>query len=89
MPERGAVLSPAYSQAWALLLPHTAITWICRLKPRTAANNIGGNGDKKSAFTLLILGYTILERNCNLISQFRFVNTFQTAFLQAADSIAY
>ena len=25
MPEKGAVLSPAYSQAWALLLPHTAI----------------------------------------------------------------
>ncbi|WP_250313978.1 hypothetical protein [Neisseria sp. Marseille-Q6792] len=79
------MLSPAYSQAWALLLPHTAITWICRLK-----RGIRGNyGVKKSAFTLLILGYTILERNCNLISQSRFVNTFQTAFLQAADSIAY
>lgn len=38
-PNKGAVLSPAYSQAWALPLPHTAITRD-RLSEMLTFNNI-------------------------------------------------
>ena len=48
MPEKGAVLSPATSQAWPLPLPHTAINFDMPSKAcEQASNAIRENGDKK------------------------------------------
>ena len=90
MPEKGGgALTGHKKPACALRLADTAIDFDMPSEASNGCKQHRGNGDKKTAFTLLIRTYVFCERNCNLVSQSRFVNTFQTAFLQAADSIAY
>lgn len=91
MPEKmgGGALTGHKKPACALRLADTAIDFDMPSEASNSCKQYRGNGDKKSAFTLLIRTYVFCERNRNLVSESRFVNTFQTAFLQAADSIAY